>query len=264
MKNLIKKILESSDEFKRSGFDTDGIDMPDDDVQNNRLMNDLVFHPKDKEDLKDWIVKQLKIQGMNANLNAVDVREITDMSYLFSNMKSIDRNVKCSVVPGSRKSMQSNPFIYDPRMDLDIVAKLNPDISEWDVSNVTNMEGMFRNCMSFDRDLTKSNWDVSNVTNMYGMFYQCFKFNHSLSTWKINSSADIRGMFHGDNLYWSNYFQKEFQNMGIGDNACFNNFERFLSSLGISLGPSDDSNYVISFLYNYLFINAAVGGAQML
>ena len=45
------------------------------------------------------------------------------------------------------------------------------DISSWDVSNVTNMFGMFYMCKSFNQDI--SNWDVSNVTNMKDMFYNC-------------------------------------------------------------------------------------------
>ena len=38
-------------------------------------------------------------------------------------------------------------------------------ISDWDVSNVTNMELLFLNRDSFNDNI--SGWDVSNVTNMY-------------------------------------------------------------------------------------------------
>ena len=38
------------------------------------------------------------------------------------------------------------------------------DLSSWDVSNVTTMEGMLNNCQSFDSDL--SGWEVSKCTNM--------------------------------------------------------------------------------------------------
>ena len=40
----------------------------------------------------------------------------------------------------------------------------NQDISSWDVSNVTNMNGMFEVLLHFNQDI--SSWDVSNVTNM--------------------------------------------------------------------------------------------------
>ena len=42
------------------------------------------------------------------------------------------------------------------------------DLSDWDVSSVTNMARMFDSCESFNQDL--SNWDVSSVHDMTGMF----------------------------------------------------------------------------------------------
>ena len=41
---------------------------------------------------------------------------------------------------------------------------LNQDIGDWDVSNVTNMYGMFTNAINFNQDI--GDWDVSNVTDM--------------------------------------------------------------------------------------------------
>ena len=44
----------------------------------------------------------------------------------------------------------------------------NRGISKWDVSSVTDMEGMFANAGRFDGDISK--WDVSRVTSMALMF----------------------------------------------------------------------------------------------
>jgi len=55
--------------------------------------------------------------------------------------------------------------------------RFNLDISNWGVSNVTNMSGMFRANKSFNRDI--SNWNVSNVIHCggfsidnYGAFFK--------------------------------------------------------------------------------------------
>ena len=52
----------------------------------------------------------------------------------------------------------------------------NSDLSDWNVSNVTNMAYMFYSTTSFNNDL--SNWDVSKVTNMNTMFYGVLSMNN--------------------------------------------------------------------------------------
>ena len=59
----------------------------------------------------------------------------------------------------------------------------NQDISNWDVSNVTNMESMFEYAVSFNQDL--SPWDVSNVELMPRMFL-ITPLNQDLSNWNVN------------------------------------------------------------------------------
>ena len=83
--------------------------------------------------MKDIILKRIKDEGNEVDLNDIDVSKITDMSSLFE------------------------------------VTNFNGNISNWDVSNVTNMSGIFVGCESFNQDI--SSWDVSNVTNMTNMFY---------------------------------------------------------------------------------------------
>jgi surface protein len=59
------------------------------------------------------------------------------------------------------------------------------DISSWDVSNVTNMDGMFMGDIRFLQDI--SSWDVSNVTSMNNMLKNTRYFNQDLSGWCVKS-----------------------------------------------------------------------------
>ena len=68
------------------------------------------------------------------------------------------------------------------------------DISNWDVSKVTNMAFMFGNCRRFNKDL--SSFDVSNVTNMKYMFFGCENFNKDISGWDVTRVTDMEGMFY--------------------------------------------------------------------
>ena len=68
----------------------------------------------------------------------------------------------------------------------------NGDISKWDVSNVTSMKEMFAYAIKFNKDI--SNWDTSNVTNMSCMFFDTKEFNQDISNWNISNVINIEGM----------------------------------------------------------------------
>ena len=147
------------------------------------------YSPKTKDDLIK-VIHMLLDKG-ETNFNCIDTSAITDMSLVFGEMLKI----------------QDKDF----------------DVSEWDVSNVTNMEGLFANCVKFNCDLSKwdvsnvenmysmltacenfkgkgiENWKVSNVENMVGMFYSCKKLNCDLSKWDVSKVKNKRSMFYDCN-----------------------------------------------------------------
>ena len=69
------------------------------------------------------------------------------------------------------------------------------DISKWDVSSVTNMAYMFTGCTNLNQDI--SNWDVSNIIKMPYMFYGCENFNQNISSWDVSKVTDMGSMFYG-------------------------------------------------------------------
>ncbi len=69
----------------------------------------------------------------------------------------------------------------------------NDDISYWDVSSVTDMKYMFRGANAFNQDI--GSWDVSNVSNMEVMFYNANTFNQDIGSWDVSRVTDMRDMF---------------------------------------------------------------------
>ena len=96
-----------------------------------------------------------------------DTFKVTNMNYLFSII--VDRKI------------QDNYF--------------NDDISNWNVSNVENMKGMFAGAIIFDQDL--NNWNTSNVKDMESMFQTARSFNKNISDWNVSNVENMKGMFDG-------------------------------------------------------------------
>ena len=69
------------------------------------------------------------------------------------------------------------------------------DVGDIDISNVTNMSGMFHSTTIFNQDL--SSWDVSNVTDMGFMFYGATSFNQDISGWDVSNVTIMQSMFNG-------------------------------------------------------------------
>lgn len=68
------------------------------------------------------------------------------------------------------------------------------DISKWNVSKVTDMNSMFCHCEYLNHNI--SNWDVSNVTDMGFMFCNCVYFNQDISKWDVSKVSDMEYMFY--------------------------------------------------------------------
>ena len=136
----------------------------------------LQVQPTSKDELIEIIQDELKRQGPDADLNFIDTSLITDMKNLFTNYATI-RNIKIDQWDVSNVTNMWGVF--------NGCSKFNCDLSKWNVSNATNMAFMFSNCTNFNSNL--SSWDVGNVTDMDQMFFNCENFDSDLRTWDVSN-----------------------------------------------------------------------------
>ena len=73
------------------------------------------------------------------------------------------------------------------------------DISDWDVSNVTDMRYMFYGCDELKSVRDISGWDVSKVTDMMHMFDGCEELESigDISKWNVSNVISMTSMFDG-------------------------------------------------------------------
>ena len=148
------------------------------------------YQPKTKAELIEAIKKEIyEIQrtkdnpNWQADLNCIDTSLITDMSYLFSEEYGLNKfngdisNWNVSNVTDMSRMFDSSQF--------------NGDISNWNVSNIENIEWMFAHSQ-FNGDI--SNWDVSNVENMESMF-AFSQFNGDISDWEVSNVTNMKSIF---------------------------------------------------------------------
>jgi len=118
----------------------------------------------------------------------------------------IDDNTK-SNISNYAKNIQSGIDYFTPTGESipipfnNIVTTLVTDTSfMFTYSTSTNFSDT---TLSFNQNI--SSWDVSNVTNMRGLFYNATSFNQSIGSWDVSNVTNMSAMFSGDTLSTANY-----------------------------------------------------------
>lgn len=133
--------------------------------------------------LKQIVNNEIAKNGLDADLNYIDVSEVSDFSYAFT-----DYSMFCGDVSEWDVSAGKNfSFMFGGCEDF------NCDISQWDMSNAIKAKGMFSYCRSFNQDLSR--WDVSNIVYAERMFANCFSFVSNVGNFNFYSLEQCEAMF---------------------------------------------------------------------
>lgn len=125
----------------------------------------------------------------------------------------------------------------------------DPNVSNWDVSRVTSLNGTFLGCRGFNQSL--NNWDVSNVTTLAGTFLDCQVFNQPLDQWQTSKVTSLRATFRNCQVFN--------QPIGTWDVSNVKSFAYLFSSAWVFNQPLNDwvTSSVVdlgaTFLYAYAF-----------
>lgn len=122
--------------------------------------------------------------NLEGNANDIpNLSNVTDMSYMFF-LTTKFRNPNINNWDTSNVTNMEGVFRY---------GSFNHPLDNWDTSNVTNMAYAFEGS-NYNQDL--NNWDTSNVTNMEGMFMNAPYFNGQIGNWNTSSVTNMKDMFY--------------------------------------------------------------------
>jgi len=90
------------------------------------------------------------------------------------------------------------------------------NIGTWEISSVKDISNMFQSARIFNQNV--GNWDTSNITNMGNLFSDCFLFNQNIENWNTSNVTNMSYMFYGTlsfNQNLSNWNTTSVTNMGF-------------------------------------------------
>ena len=163
----------------------------------NKNYNPYTYAPKSFDELRNIIVDRYIKLGPGTEQNPINFNDI-DVSNIdsFCNDKGIGlfSRTKFKYIDISDwnvSNVTNMAYMFFECEELKSVG----DISNWDVSSVYNTSNMFCNCKKIKSVVDISKWNVSNVTDMNSMFYSCESFNQDISGWDVSSVTDMTCMF---------------------------------------------------------------------
>ena len=188
-------------EFKEWAGDLTGTDNPKEIIWNNSKTITAIFEEQspfylDENEVtikaRDWVTAGTTGELDGVTYTAVDIDKL---KLMFTKEEDVSK-VVTTLITDMSDLFENAPI--EERAYQTWLVEFNPDISSWDVSNVTNMSNMVGGAwreFHFNQDISK--WDVSKVTNMSGMFLRATRFNQDIGNWDVSQVTDMSFMLAG-------------------------------------------------------------------
>ena len=167
----------------------------------NKNYRDGDLSPKSFDELRKIIEQRYEEKGPGTKENPIDFNDIdvSNMDSFCSNNTGIFEKTKFKYIDISDWYVSNVTNMSSMFFDCWELKSVG-DLSKWNVSNVTNISGMFYKCneLKFIGDI--SEWNVSNVIDMTYMFYNCESFNQDISDWDVSKVTCTLHMFHNSGI----------------------------------------------------------------
>jgi hypothetical protein len=125
----------------------------------------------------------------------------------------------------------------------------NGDLSTWDMSSATTIEGMFNGCSIYNQPM--NDWDVSNVLTTVTCFYKNYAFNQNIGAWRLTSCTNCQDMFYNCNAF-NNGGSADIDGWDVSNVATWAHFLRHAHAFNQPIGSWDMSSSLnlLNFMYN--------------
>ena len=166
-------------------------------VNNNKNNCYLLIDERERELCSTIGLNEINVINGIFKIILVEKNTITNMGFMFSDDNShYDQSLIISL-PDTSEWNTSNVTNMEHMFSNCSLLEYLPDLSKWNTTNVTNMEGMFSNCSSLKSLPDISEWNTANVTNMNFIFWNCglLKSFPDISKWNTTNVTEMSYMF---------------------------------------------------------------------
>ena len=148
---------------------------------------------------ENWDLSNVKDCGLLFYNSGIEELNVTNWNMSGKgSTNGVFQNSKLSNLIGSENLINSTwsslPSIFNGCTSLTTL-----DVSNWDISNVTEMTSLFCNCTNLQTIKGLENWNTSSVYSIVDMFKNCKALSDfpNIQNWNLSNCAQFDGLFYG-------------------------------------------------------------------